>query len=461
MEKTIKGFALFLPEINELLKEKNYGELKKLLKEVPPIDLAEGWGQFSLVDRNIIFHLLERKRAIEVFEDLSFEDQKILINSLESREVGEVLDEMSTDERADLFDGLPEKMVKKLFSVMKREEVEDVKDLLSYKENTAGGLMTTEFVELRKDMTARQAVLKIQESYRTYYGETIQDVYVTNAENRLIGGLSLQALIASPPDILVKDIMSPVQVIKINVNMHQEEVAKVFSKYDLLSAPVVDDENRLLGIITIDDIVDVIQKEATKDIYGMGKISGAERVAEIDYGKASAFTLVKNRMVWLFVLLLIGTFVSGRLLKGYSGVLQSVIALTIFIPMMMDSGGNAGAQSLAMVVRGLATGEVTLDQVWKITRKEVFAGMMSGILMGIIAMLSVFVLQGINVRLAFSVGFSLAIVVTVATVTGAFLPLLFKRLGFDPAVAASPFITTVVDATCLIIYFEVAKRLIF
>lgn len=198
MEETIKGFALFLPEINELLKEKNYGELKKLLKEVPPIDLAEGWSQFSLVDRNIIFHLLERKRAIEVFEDLSFEDQKILINSLESREVGEVLDEMSTDERADLFDGLPEKMVKKLFSVMKREEVEDVKDLLSYKENTAGGLMTTEFVELRKDMTARQAVLKIQESYRTYYGETIQDVYVTNAENRLIGGLSLQALIASP-----------------------------------------------------------------------------------------------------------------------------------------------------------------------------------------------------------------------------------------------------------------------
>lgn len=461
MEETIKGFALFLPEINELLKEKNYGELKKLLKEVPPIDLAEGWSQFSLVDRNIIFHLLERKRAIEVFEDLSFEDQKILINSLESREVGEVLDEMSTDERADLFDGLPEKMVKKLFSVMKREEVEDVKDLLSYKENTAGGLMTTEFVELRKDMTARQAVLKIQESYRTYYGETIQDVYVTNAENRLIGGLSLQALIASPPDILLKDVMSPVQVIKINVNMHQEEVAKVFSKYDLLSAPVVDDENRLLGIITIDDIVDVIQKEATKDIYGMGKISGAERVAEIDYGKASAFTLVKNRMVWLFILLLIGTFVSGRLLKGYSGVLQSVIALTIFIPMMMDSGGNAGAQSLAMVVRGLATGEVTLDQIWKITRKEVFAGLMSGILMGIIAMLSVFVLQGVNVRLAFSVGFSLAIVVTVATVTGAFLPLLFKRLGFDPAVAASPFITTVVDATCLVIYFEVAKRLIF
>jgi len=460
MEKRIKGFALFLPEINELLKEKDYSELKKLLKAIPPIDLAEGWSQFSLVDRNIIFHLLERKRAIEVFEDLSFEDQKILINSLESREAGEVLDEMSTDERADLFDGLPEKMVKKLFSVMKREEVEDVKDLLSYKENTAGGLMTTEFVELRKDMTARQAILKIQESYRTYYGETIQDVYVTNAENHLIGGLSLQALIASPPDILLKDIMSPVQIIKINVNMHQEEVAKVFSKYDLLSAPVVDDENRLLGIITIDDIVDVIQKEATKDIYGMGKISGVERVAEIDYGKASAFTLVKNRVVWLFVLLLIGTFVSGRLLKGYSGVLQSVIVLAIFIPMMMDSGGNAGAQSLAMVVRGLATGEVTLDQVWRIIHKEVFAGLMSGILMGIIAMFCVFILQGFNLRLAFSVGFSLAIVVTVATVTGAFLPLLFKRLGFDPAVAASPFITTVVDATCLIIYFEVAKRLV-
>jgi len=461
MEKRIKGFALFLPEINELLREKNYSELKKLLKEVPPVDLAEGWSQLFLTDRDIIFRLLERRRAIEVFEDLSFEDQRRLIDSLESPEIGEILDGMSADDRADLFKDLPERTVKKLFSVMKKEEVEDVKGLVSYREDTAGGLMTTEFVELKKDMTARQAILKIQEYYRTYQGETIQNVYITNAENRLIGGLSLQALITSPPDILLKDIMSPVQMIKINVNTDQEEVAKVFSKYDLLSAPVVDEENRLLGRITIDDIVDVIQKEATKDIYGMGKISRVERVAEINYGKASAFTLVKNRVVWLFVLLLIGTFVSGRLLKGYSGVLQSVIALAIFIPMMMDSGGNAGAQSLAMVVRGLATGEVTLDQVWRIIRKEVFAGLMSGILMGIIAIFSVFILQGFNLGLAFSVGFSLAIVVTVATVTGAFLPLLFKWLGFDPAVAASPFITTVVDATCLIIYFEVAKRLIF
>ncbi len=461
MEKRIKGFALFLPEISELLREKNYGELKKSLKEIPPVDLAEGWNQLSSADRNIIFHLLDRKRAIEVFEDLSFKEQKALIDSLESEELGEVLDGMSADVRADLFEELPERMVKKLFSVMKKEEIDDVKGLLSYDEDTAGGLMTTEFVELRKDMTARQAILKIQESYRTYYGETIQDVYVTNAENRLVGGLSLQTLIASPPDILLKDIMAPVQIIKINVNMDEEEVARVFSKYDLLSAPVVDDDNRLLGIITIDDIVDVIQKEATKDIYGMGKISGVERVAEINYGEASAFTLVKNRVVWLFVLLLIGTFVSGRLLKGYSGVLQSVIALAIFIPMMMDSGGNAGAQSLAMVVRGLATGEVTLHHVWRIIRKEIFAGLMSGILMGIIAMLSVFILQGFNLGLAFSVGFSLTIVVTVATVTGAFLPLLFKKLGFDPAIAASPFITTIVDATCLIIYFEVAKRLIF
>lgn len=461
MEERIKGFALFLPEISELLREKNYGELKKSLKEVPPVDLAEGWSQLSLPDRNVIFHLLDKRRTIEVFEDLSFGDQKILINSLESQELGEVLDEMSTDERADLFEELPEKMVKKLFSVMKKEEVEDVKDLLTYEEDTAGGLMTTEFVELRKDMTARQAILKIQESFRRYYGETIQDVYIINAEHRLIGGLSLQALIASPPDILLKDIMSPVQVIKINVNMDQEEVAKVFSKYDLLSAPVVNGENRLLGIITIDDIVDVIEKEATEDIYGMGKISRVERVAEIDYGEASAFTLVKSRVIWLFILLLIGTFVSGRLLKGYAGMLQSVIALAIFIPMMMDSGGNAGAQSLAMVVRGLATGEVTPDQLWKIVKKEILAGLMSGILMGVIAMFGVFVLQGFNLNLAFAVGFSLAMVVTVATVTGAFLPLIFKRLGFDPAVAASPFITTTVDATCLIIYFEVAKRLMF
>ena len=344
---------------------------------------------------------------------------------------------------------------------MKTEEVEDVRKLLTYPERTAGGLMTTEFVDLRKDMSAREAILKVQEEQRAAEVENVYCVYVTDEEHRLIGGLSLQVLIMAPPDILIRNIMSSMKLFKINVNIDEEEVAKRFTKYDLLDVPVVDDKDRLLGIITIDDVVDIIHKEATEDIYGMGKIGGAESAAEINYAQANVLTLVKKRVVWLFILLLIGIFVSGRLLKGYSHMLETAVILTCFIPMLMDSGGNTGQQSLCMIVRGLALGEVSLNQFWKIIRKEITVGAIMGVMMGIVGMGAVFLLQGFNLYLGLTVGISLMVVITVAAIVGSALPLLFKRLGLDPAIAASPFITTLVDATCLIIYFEVARRLIF
>lgn len=453
-------FALFLPEIKELLEIKNFSQLKDLLKKIHSMDLAEGWKYLEPYEKLLVFKLLGARRAIEVFEHLKFNEQSYLLNNLENAQVSHILNDMSPDERVELFKDLPKRVVKKLFILMKSEEVDDVRKLLKFKEGTAGSLMTTEFVELKKEMTARRAILKLQESQRAGQTKQIYSVYCTDEEHHLIGGLSLQMLITSPPDMLIRDIMSSMELIKLNAEIDAEEVAKHFTKYDLLDVPVVDKENRLLGIITVDDVVDIIHKEATEDIYGMGKISGAESAAEINYIQASIFTLFKKRVVWLFILLLIGTFVSGRLLSTYTYMLQAVVVLAFFIPMLMDSGGNTGQQSLCMVVRGLATGEVSLSQVRHIIRKEVTVGMLMGTIMGLVAMASVFFIFGFDFRIGFTVGISLAVVITIAALTGALLPLLFKRLGLDPAVAASPFITTVIDATCILVYFEIARLLV-
>ncbi len=456
---SIQSFALFYPDIKSLLKARKYEELKLILKEIPSIDIAQGWNNFTPKEKNIIFHLLDKHRGVELFEDLSFQEQNELINMLESTELSEILNEMSPDERADLFQDLSSTMMRKLFNLMKKEEVEDVQELMRYKENTAGGIMDTEFVELKKNMSAKQAILKLQESCKSHQVKKIYDLYITDDEHHLLGGISLQRLISMPSDMLLRDVMAPVQMIKINVDEDQEKVAQLFSKYDLLSAPVVDSQNCLRGIISIDDIVDVIQQENTEDIYGLGKISSVEKAVEINYSKASVLTLFRERIVWLFVLLLFGTFISSELLKGYRRILQSAVALAYFIPMLMDSGGNAGSQSLTMVVRALALGQISVTEARKIFLKEIFTGFISGVAMGLIAFFAVLVIQAFNYKLAVTVSVALTAVITLATLSGALLPLLFKKIGVDPAVSASPFITTVVDATCIIVYFEIASKL--
>lgn len=456
------GISLFLPEIKELLAKKDYEELKKFQKEIYPIDFAEDWEKFSSSEKYILFHLLPHARMIDLFEELEFDQQKELIDSLQSQELKEVLDEMASDERADLFRELSEKTKKKLFAVMKKEKVEDVKKLLTYEENTAGSVMTTEFLELKREITARVALLRLQEFASRYKIEDISNVYITDEQHRLIGIVSLQKLITAPStNMLLKDLMSAVQMIKINVNQDQEEVARLFSKYDLLSAPVVGDGNQLLGVISIDDVVDVIEEETSEDIYGMGKISSVHDAVQINYSRASVFVLAKNRLIWLFILLMIEIFVSGRLIKNYSHMIETLIILTCFIPMLMDTGGNAGSQSLTMVVRGLATGEVKINQLWKVLRKEILAGISVGVLIGIVGTIAVYLLYGFNFKLGILVGVSLLTVITISTVTGALLPLLCQRIGLDPAISASPFITTVVDATTIVVYFEIARYLFF
>ncbi|MFH1458124.1 MAG: magnesium transporter [Candidatus Omnitrophota bacterium] len=457
LRKRIEIFALFLPEIKELIEKRDFNALKECLKNIRSVDLSEGWKSLEPSEKIIIFKLLSSKKAVETFENLKFPQQEFILNNLANTEQAQILNEMSPDERADLFKELPPKVSKKLFNLVSKEEAQDLRKLLVYKEGTAGSLMTTEFVELKKDMTARQALLFIQENLRAEDHENIYSVFVADENHKLIGMVSLQDLIKAPPDIFVKEIMEGADIIKIDAQTDIKEVADWFKVYDLLDAPVVDKENALLGIITIDDIVDLMEKETTKEIYEIGKMD-AKGGEIISYAQASAFELVKRRAGWL-VMLLIFDFLTGTVLKSFEHTLSSVVALAFFIPMLLDTGGNAGNQTSITIIRGLATGDVNFKNVFRVIKLEFSAAFMMGLIVGIVAFGRAFLLQK-DFLLASVVAITMVLIAILAISTGIFLPLFSKRIGLDPAVLAGPITTSVVDVLGLIIYFKVAQYFI-
>ncbi len=446
--------ALFLPEIKEFLKEKDFNSLKQLLKDIHPIDLADGWHYLEPQEKTLLFRLLASRRALEVFESLPLAEQEHILNNLESAEVSSIINEMAPDDRADLFKELSPRVVKKLFSLVNKEKQENVRSLLEHKEGTAGSLMTTEFVELRKEMTARQALLFIQENLRSQYRKDIYSAYVTDKNHKLIGCVSLQDLLKAPPDILIREIMTKPEFVKIEVNTQIEEVAQKFRRYDLLDAPVVDEGETLLGIITIDDIVERVEKETTKEIYEIGKMSAAGGQI-IRYARATALDLVKRRAFWL-VLLLIFDFLTGTVLKSFEHFLSSVVALTFFIPMLLDTGGNAGAQTSITIIRGLATGDVTFKNVFRVIKLEFSAAILMSCIVGVVAFLRAILLER-DFSIAFAVGLSMLLIALLAITIGVTLPLISKKIGLDPAVLAGPITTSIIDVCGLIIYFKVAQ----
>ena len=457
LPKKVDVFALFLPEIKECLKARDFSQLKDIIKAIPSMDLAEGIKLLQASEKVLVFKLLSFKMAIEVFENLSFDDQSYLLHNLDNQDISQILNEMASDERVDLFKELPPKIVKKLTSLMKKEEVDDLNKLLKYPENTAGSLMTTDFIELRPGMSAKKALLTLQENYKPGQIKDINSLYVTEENHALIGELTLPMLIVAAPDMLIKDIMSPVDWIKLDVRTHRTRVAKNFEKYDLLNMPVVDSENRLVGIITIDDVVELIHKETTKEIYEIGKMSPMEG-EEIRYARISSMGLVKRRAGWL-VFLLMFDFLTGTILKTFEHALSNVVALTFFIPMLLDTGGNAGNQTSITIIRGLATGDVTFKNAWKVIRVELTASLIMGFVVGLVAFGRAILLEE-SVILAVVVGVTMSSVVLLAILTGIFLPLASKKMGLDPAVLAGPITTSIVDVVGLIIYFKIAQALI-
>ncbi len=447
-------FLLFLPEIKEFLESKDFASLKDLLKNIHSIDIAEGWVRLEPQEKILIFKLLTPKKAIEVFEDLRFDEQSYLLNNLGNAEVAPILNEMASDERADLFKELPPKVMKKLFSLMRKEEVEDVQQLLSFEEDTAGGLMTSDFLSLRKDMTARQAILWLQGAHKGQAAYHFHHLYVLDDQRCLIGFVDIDTLITAPPDILVKDIMFSPQTIKIYADTAKEEVAQKFSRYDLVDAPVVDSQERLVGVITIDDVVDLIQEENTRQFYEIGKMQPAGG-HEIRYATANVAGLIKRRAGWLVLLLVLHVF-SGWILKNFEYALSTVVALAFFIPMLLDTGGNAGAQTSITIIRSLATGDASFKNIWHIAKLEIASSLIMSLIVGLVAFLRAYWLEQ-AVLLSLVVGITMMSIVLVAILTGFFLPFLSKRMRLDPAALAGPITTTIVDVTGLIIYFKIAQ----
>ena len=457
INKKVDVFALFLPEIKDRLKNRNFAQAKDIIKRIPSIDLAEGIKLLEGNEKILVFKLLGSKAAIEVFESLSFEDQSYLLNNLDNQEISQILNEMASDERVDLFKDLRPTVVKKLKNLMKKEEVDDLNKLLKYPEDTAGSLMTTEFIELRPAMTAKKALLTLQENYRPGQIKDINSIYITDEGHKLLGEITLQMLIIAAPDMLIKDVMTPVDWIKVEASMPSTGVAKNFEKYDLLNMPVVDAENHLIGIIAIDDVVELVHKETTKEIYEIGKMS-PEEGKEIRYAHIGSLGLIKRRAGWLIFLLMFD-FLTGTVLKTFEYSLSRVVALMFFIPMILDTGGNAGNQTSITIIRSLSTGDLTLENTWKVIRVELIAALFMGAIVGAVAFTRALLFQQ-SPLLAVVVGATMTSIVLLAIATGLFLPLISKKFGLDPASLAGPITTSVVDVIGLIIYFKIAQALL-
>ncbi|GBE41895.1 magnesium transporter MgtE [bacterium BMS3Bbin09] len=436
--------------IEKQLEEKDYPALKESL-QAHPAEIAELMNQLDPEDRTLIFRLLSKDIAVEVFEHIDSNVQSEILSGFHDAKLIGIVDAMSPDDRARLIDELPALVVKKLRMTMTPQEWNATSTLLGYAEDTAGRMMTPEFVDLKDHMTVREALKRIRRIGKD--SETIYYLYVTDVTRHLLGAVSLRRIVLSESDMMIRDIMDS-EVIKVSTDDDQEAVAGVVKDYDFLAVPVVDKESRLVGIITVDDIIDVMEEEATEDIL---KSSGVA-VAEKGYFESSLLNNFSKRIGWLVLLLIMNTL-SGTIILANKELLATIVALSAFMPILIGTGGNTGSQSATVVIRGLAVGEIEVKNAMRILFREILLGVMIGLLLGAGATLWAYWLQG-DWMVSIIVGLSFVFVMTVSTTLGTFLPFVVKRIGFDPALIATPLITTTIDVTSLLIYFKIAALLI-
>ncbi len=447
----MQWYKIFTPELKELIDSKNIRALSLLLKEIHPADIADIIRELEPTERVITLRVLDKVKIAEVFSLLDPEEEKELLGYFTERRAKSILLEMSPDDRTQLLDELPASVVKKLLNLLPSEEREEANILLNYPPQSAGRVMTTEYVDLKTEISVSEALEHIRRTGPDR--ETIYTCYAINEKRVLCGVVSLKDIILAKSEQKICHIMNE-NVYKVHTTDDQEEAAKAIQKYDFLSLPVVDSENRLVGIITVDDILDIVEEEATEDFHKMAAI----QLPEERYFRAGYFKQLSGRVGWLFILVLAAT-ISGKLLQKYSLALSSIIALAYFIPMLMGAGGNIGSQSSTLVIRALATGELTLGQWWKVLVREACAGCVIGVVLGATAFfIAIFLLH--NTMLGITVGISVATVVAVGNLAGAATPLIFSYFKLDPAIVSAPLITTIIDVTGIIIYFEIARRML-
>lgn len=434
--------------IQTLINEKKYFEIRKYLNDLDTIEVSELLNQFESSELIMIFRLLSKNRAADVFSYLDTEHQEMIINTMTDVETKNIFDELYFDDIVDIIEEMPANVVKKILKNTDTKDRHLINQLLKYPDNSAGSIMTTEYMDLKKDMNVSQALSKIRETIQDT--ENVYTCYVISKDRKLEGVISLKELITSDDDVILENLMNR-NFVSVHTNDDQEEVAEIIKKYDLIVLPVTDVEGRLLGIITIDDVMDVVEQEATEDFHRMAGISPVEE----SYLKTSAFKMARQRISWLIILMISATF-TGRIIKNYESVLQSVVILSSFIPMLMDTGGNAGAQSSTIVVRALALGEVKPKDTFKILRKEFCISFIVAVVLAAINYLRLITMTRTPLNVALVVSVTLIFVVMISKIIGAFLPVVAKSLKMDPAIMAGPLITTILDALTLTIYFKFA-----
>ena len=437
-----------MEEIVELLEQNKLAELKEILINENPIDIADVFEDFPKEKYLIIFKLLPKDFSSEVFSYLSPEKQQDVIENITDDEIKFIVEDMYLDDTVDFIEEMPANIVDKILKNTSSDKRKLINQMLKYPENSAGSVMTVEYISFKDNYTVKQAI----EYYRKVAidKEETDICFVTDTKKKLVGIISLKTLILSKDDSYIQDEMDTNFVSVLTLD-DQEEIAALFRKYDLTTMPVVDHEDRLVGVITVDDIVDVIDQENTEDIQKMAAMNPSDE----EYLKESVVSLAKHRILWLLVLMISATF-TGLVIKKYEDILQSAVYLATFIPMLMDTGGNAGSQSATLVIRGIALEEIEFSDIFKVIWKELRVSILVGFILSAVNFIRIYYFTHSGLETSLVVAISMFLTVIMAKVIGGVLPLVAKSLKIDPAIMASPLITTIVDTAALIIFFKLS-----
>ena len=452
-------FEIVEKALLRMLEDKKYATLRDILTTMNPSDIAAIFADLEDRQIPIVFRLLPKEQAAETFVEMEPEAQELLIRGFSDNELKEVLSELYADDMADIVEEMPANVVKRILKNADPEMRNTINQLLRYPDNSAGSIMTTEYVTLRPEMTVEESILRIRR--QGIDKETIYTCYVTQGR-KLIGLVTVKdLLLAEDDETPVQDIMLT-NLISVTTHTDQEEVAKMFSHYNFLALPVVDGENRLVGIVTFDDAMDVIEEEATEDMEIMGGMLPSEKT----YLRSTPFELFKNRIPWLMLLMVSATF-TGLIMTAFEGALAAQIALSAFIPMLMGTGGNSGSQSSVTIIRALSLEEVDFRDIWRVLWKELRTALLCGIALAVVCFVKIWLVdkllfgnESITLMVDAVVCLALCVTVILAKIVGCLLPIAAKAVKLDPAVMASPFITTIVDALSLLVYFLFAKALL-
>ena len=453
-------FEIVEKAIVQMLEDKKYATLRDILVTMNPSDIAAVFAGLEVKQIPLLFRLLPKETAADTFVEMEPEEQEVLIRGFSDNELKEIIDELYVDDAADLVEEMPANVVKRILKQADPEMRKSINQILRYPENSAGSMMTTEYVSLRPNMTVEEAILRIRR--QGIDKETIYTCYVTDKNRRLLGLVTVKdLLLAEDDEAPVEEIMTT-NIISASTHTDQEEVAQMLSKYNFLALPVVDTENRMVGIVTFDDAMDVLEEEATEDMEIMGGMLPSEKT----YLKSSAWELFKNRIPWL-LLLMVGATFTGIIINSFESALAAEVALAAFIPMLMGTGGNSGSQSSVTVIRALSLGELELSDILRVVWKEIRTAVLCGLALAIVCFGKIWFIdklllgnEGITWQVDAVVCLALFVTVFFAKLVGAVLPMAAKLLKLDPAVMASPFITTIVDALSLLVYFLFAQSIL-